>query len=400
MDQHEMALQRLKDRIKLQSRGILVHPRKEGKPINHMQSYYGGAGPLGRKYYICYSENETPSTMASLAVYPEDHYLAGYAVKTRRSERDPHALITEDGVVLKGVARHNFKDTPLEDGPTPREVGLLQQCEMHCYDTLTFTMWMWCSHLNKNQQCKYCTIDAGVRKWKLQPRPTDERFMGVLRNAATHDHVRSVTITSGNYDAPDQVVKEYLEFVPKLKSVANLPIHVQFPPLSDVSLLEDLAEHVDSVGVFLEIFDEKIRKEICPGKGKVPRERYFETWEEAVRIFGRGKVLTTCILGFGEDFDSLLPEIERCIDIGVRVIILHVRVGSPYLPDNFVPSYVGKDEELLDFHLAVAEAMVRNNIDLHVRDVSGCTGCQACSAMAEACHYVRLTQDRHVCLTG
>jgi hypothetical protein len=257
-------------------------------------------------------------------------------------------------------------------------------------------MWMWCSYFNTDEQCKYCTIDAGVRKWKLKPRPNDERFAGALRNAVSKDRVRTVTITSGNHDAPDQIVKEYLEFVPKLRSVADVPIHVQFAPISEIGLLKELAKYVDSVGIFLEIFDEDIRREICPGKAKIPKEKYYEMWEEAVKVFGRGKVMTTCILGFGEDLSSLLPDIERCIDLGVRVIVQHVRVGSRALPDGFVPSYIGKDEDLLDFHLRVAETLVRNGVDLTVGDVSGCLGCQACSAMAEACEYVRLSQDRHV----
>jgi len=72
---------------------------------------------------------------------------------------------------------------------------------------------------------------------------------------------------------------------------------------------------------------------------------------------------------------------------------LLIRPGSKYLGERFIPSYVGKEEELLVFHIKLAELLVKNDLEPEVAKVSGCIGCMGCSAIMKACEYVKLTSN-------
>ncbi|OGX14678.1 MAG: hypothetical protein A2166_06200 [Omnitrophica WOR_2 bacterium RBG_13_41_10] len=376
----------LEDRVLLLSRGIVVPPRKWWMPVRHLQSFYGGAGPQGRRYYICYSENEPSVSMISLPIYPKNHYLAKYAISTKRSKNNPHTLITEHGIILKGIPPAKTSKMKLGDG-TPIEKSAL--FGMHCYNTYTTNMSWACAHYETGEQCKYCTINLRKKIWKLPEVPPQEHLIEALKLAVKYNKVRSITITSGTPINPQEASYELISLIKKMHEVANLSIHVQIEPVFDQNFFKDLSGVADSVGIFLEIFDEKIRKEICPGKARISKKQYIQAWKEAVKYFGRGNVGTSCLLGFGEDFKTILAGIEECANLGVNIMVLLVRPGSQLLGDRFIPSYIEKERELIDFHIKVGEILLKHNLKAEVGKGSGCIGCQGCSAMMEAYRYVK-----------
>ena len=383
------AYQILKDKISLLSRGIVVQPRKWWIPVRHRQSYAGGPGPQGRVYYISYGEKTPPVGMISIPVYPKNHYLAKYAISTKRSKVNPHNLITENSIVLKGLPPPPSLKMNLSDGTS---IGRNVLFRMHCYNTYAISPSLTCYHFKDGKPCKYCTIDIPVSsKWKLPKVFSDEHLVEALQITLQNHKIRSITITGGTFPDPDTSLRNMLNLIKKIRKVTDLSIHVQFEPISDLGLLKELAKFANSVGIFLEILDEKIRKEICPGKSEVPKEKYVEIWKEAAKQFGQGNVLTTCFLGFHENLETTLQEIENYVKLGVRVVILLVRPGSQALGKNFIPSYLGKEDELIDFHIKVAQILLKYKLDTKIGGASGCIGCLGCSAIMEACQYVRLS---------
>jgi hypothetical protein len=277
----------------------------------------------------------------------------------------------------------------LKDG-TP--IGRSVLFRMHCYGTCAISPSLTCQHFEDNKPCRYCTINIPTsRKWGLPKRFSDEHLVEALQITLQHTNIRSITITGGTFPDSDSSVRDMIRLIKKIRAVSNLSIHAQFEPVSDLGLLKELSSVADSAGIFLEIFDEKIRREICPGKAELPKEKYILAWTDAVKLFGRGKVLTTCLLGFNEDLESVLKELETPISLGVRVAVLLVRPGSRALGENFVPSYITKENDILDFYIRTARLLFKYGLDTKVGDGSGCIGCLGCSALMEACQYLRLS---------
>lgn len=370
----------------LLSRGILLPPRWWWKPVRHRQSFYGGPGPQGRVYYICYGRRKKCKKMISLPIYPKDHYLAKYAIPVKRSLLNSHNLIAKGGVHLKGVKPPAVRDMNFSDGSPVSRSGIVT---MHCYKTFAPNLSYGCCHFDSGEQCKYCTVDLARRKWGLSEQKVMKHLLEAIDLTVKKCKVRSITLTSGTFADPDEVAQEWIRLIKRIRQVTNKSLHVQIEPLTDMSIYKKLSNLVQSIGIFLEVFDEDIRKKICPGKSKISREIYFKAWQEAVKYFGRGKVGTSCILGFGEDYNKILPVIDECAKIGVRVILLLARPGSEALGKRFRPSYLGKEKELIKFHIKVAEILMKYGLESKVGAESGCFGCQGCSAMVEACRFVK-----------
>jgi len=378
MGKKEDALKRLRDRVKLQALGIVV-PQGGNRPVVHPQTV-GGPGPRGKQYYITYSEDEPGDLIASLPVYPEDHYFAKYAIPTRRSENNRHILTTEDGVFLKGVI-----------SPLKNTGQNMLMAEFHCYNTLLLCVYLKCVHYDDEEGCKFCTIDVAEKNWNRPERATNEQLIEDAK-IGSKCGARSFTITGGTPSTSDrdQLVREFIELVPKLQQqIPNSTYCVHFEPIKDCSLYKELSKYVDTIGMFLEVLDEDLRKKICPGKAKISKEEYIRNFKELVKYFGRDKVYTNCIVGLGEDYDVTLKAIEELAKLGVKTKLAPLRTGSKELGENCIPSYIGKIDELVDLHIEVGKILHKYDVDWKLGS-AGCVGCGGCSAMIEVSNYIKL----------
>ena len=363
----------LSTRIQLLSRGILP-PMFEGRSLANLASMGVGAGPQGKTYHILSPENNKPISMISIPVFPGNHHLAKYALKSKLGNI-PGTLIIENGVVLKSNIPPKFLNKKTSNGIIAAKNGIAM---IHCYNTCTTVLGYACKHFIGGNECKYCEIVPVGRDTIGFPEiQSIDEFVEVIKIVTTEDKIRS-----------DKIAKYYLKLLEKLKEEINISIHMQIEPLKELKLLKNLSTYADSIGIFLEIFNEDIRKEICPGKFNIPLDDYIKNWQEAVKQFGRGKVHTTCLLGFGVDYEEILKKVESFAKIGVRTSFLFVRCKSDKLR-NFIPSYLEKDlDELVDLYIRAARIMADNGIFFKKGIGSGCSGCQGCSAMMEAFEFI------------
>ena len=374
-------LENLKARIEILTRGIKP-PIFEGKKLDKLYSIGVGAGPQGKMYKILsINGNNESSSMISSPVFLESHHLSKYALNTTLGEM-PGTLITENNIVLKSTLPPKFLSKKLADNTLIFNAGLAM---MHCYNTCTSVFGYKCQHFGDNEGCSYCEIDPIAKKViGLSDKNSIDKIAEAIQIAVEYDNIRTLTITTGTFDTPDNVALEYLKLLKEIKRRVNISIHFQMEPIDNLSIFKELSNYADSVGIFLEIFNEDIRKKICPGKSKISLEKYIENWTEAVKYFGRGNVMTTCLLGFGVEYDEILKKVADFAKIGVRTIFLFVRCKSEKLKD-YTPTYLDKAiNEIIDLHLTSVSIMKENGI-LFAKGVgSGCIGCQGCTAMMEA----------------
>ena len=374
-------LKELKSRIEILRRGIRP-PKFEGKELEKLYSIGVGAGPQGKIFKILANDDKNKSIgMASVPIFLENHHLSKFALKTILGEL-PGTIITENKIILKSILPAKFLSKRLEDNTLVFNAGLAM---MHCYNTCTSVFGYKCRHFENNEGCSYCEIDPVAKKViGLSDKNSIEKIAETVQLAVEHDNIRSLTITTGTFDTPDNVAFEYLRLLKEIKKRVNISVHFQMEPIENLAAFKDLSDYADSVGIFLEIFNEKIRKKICPGKSRTSLEKYIENWKEAVNHFGKGNVMTTCLLGFGVDYEEILKKVSEFSKMGVRTIFLFVRCKSEKL-ENFTPSYLKKDiNQIVDLHLKSISIMKENGITFAKGTGSGCIGCQGCTAMMEA----------------
>ena len=79
---------------------------------------------------------------------------------------------------------------------------------------------------------------------------------------------------------------------------------------------------VTTVSCNIECFDESLRPEILPAKGRIPIITYEKTWEKCLDIFGKNEVFTVVVVGIGEGDESILGGVEMAASHGVMTYLV------------------------------------------------------------------------------
>jgi radical SAM protein (TIGR04043 family) len=246
--------------------------------------------------------------------------------------------------------------------------------KLHGRDCLATTLLSTCWRWAQGKACKFCAIQVYGEKDPLV-RKTAEQLTEVARAAVEEGVARHLVITTGTLASPDRGARVLAETVRRIKERVDLPTEVHLEPPEDPESLEELREAgVDTVGMHLEFYDEAKRREICPGKAEVSRRKYFESWREAVEIFGRWQVNSFLLVGLGESDGSLVEGTRALLRMGVfpRLVPFRPTPGTPL--GRISPPEPSRLERLLP---AMGEEF-RKAGALSARIKSGCARCRAC----------------------
>jgi biotin synthase-related radical SAM superfamily protein len=108
----------------------------------------------------------------------------------------------------------------------------------------------------------------------------------------------------------------YAQIVEEIKQMCEVPISVELIPPDDrfIDLLCDAG--ADALVMSLEVFNESVRKRVCPGKSQVGRERYFGAWKRALALLGEGNVSSVLLAGLEDPMETIAGS-EEMIRLGV-----------------------------------------------------------------------------------
>ncbi|EWS53784.1 radical SAM protein, family [Methylibium sp. T29] len=128
----------------------------------------------------------------------------------------------------------------------------------------------------------------------------------------------------------------------------------------------------------LEVVTPELRERVMPGKATVPVERYLESFEAAVGVFGRGQVSTYILAGLGDTREAILSIAEKLVALGVYPFVVpFVPISGTPLEDHPSPS-----PEFMKAVLEPLGAMVSAG-GLRSADIkAGCGKCGACSSLS------------------
>jgi radical SAM protein (TIGR04043 family) len=331
-----------------------------------------GAGPSGGKYILLPGEAclEVPMVQRFTSFSP-------YILKS--DEKEWFIEKEESGLRLpiRFVPQPHFYCKYTSKGVPMYKVALL-----HGVDCLATTVNPACHYWRIGKPCKFCGIEVPLRTGRSIGRKDPNQFVEVLDEALKERVCRHITLTSGTRGTPDKGALDYVHFVRTIKEFTDVPTYVQVPPPKDFKYLDLLADAgVDSIGIHAESFDEKILREICPGKfADANLERYFEAWRYCVGLFGENQVSTFILIGLGESDSVILNGTEKLAQIGVITFLApHIPVLGSTLENSTPPS----SRRMLRLYRSAAEIMKKYGLNPS-KIKAGCTVCSACGGLQDS----------------
>lgn len=251
--------------------------------------------------------------------------------------------------------------------PDGREFqSILQQ---HGEDILALAITSRCWFKSEGRGCLFCALEPrGEAK-----NPEDVRY--VIRRLKEEGYsYKELNINSGTIKEKDFGVEFYAAMACAGRD-EGLRVYVQIPPISEdgMKLLRDSG--VSSISMNLEIFNDRIRKEICPAKSEISKGTYLSALERAVKIFGDGQVSSWLIIGLEPEEDTMRG-IDAILETGAIPYpsVFRPLKGSP-LEKLLPPS----PEIAVRIYSYLREKLEKRKEILGSR--AGCVNCGCCSVL-------------------
>lgn len=228
-----------------------------------------------------------------------------------------------------------------------------------------------CIHVDSGKKCIFCVIEENVpEKQILEKDPED--IAEAVKVAFEEDKSRHLTLTTGTPNLLDKGAIKYSEVAKRIKAELEIPIHAQIEPVSREYLELLYSSGIDTIGIHVETFDERIRKAVVPGKPDI--EEYLRAWDNAVEIFGEWNVSSWILVGLGESVESVVGGFKAMVERGVYPYI------APYRPP---PNSSERTD--LSHVLKVYEKLgeFKGEYDIKLKFKAGCPRCTGCSAILE-----------------
>ncbi|MDO8671932.1 MAG: hypothetical protein Q7O66_10950 [Dehalococcoidia bacterium] len=253
-----------------------------------------------------------------------------------------------------------------------------------------------CEYFNRGEQCKFCNYNATQE---------DARSVGGLRPAAitleeTTEAYKIVSSTvrfiegrfqMGAISDSEQEAKVLLNFVENIaKGAPHKPVLNLVIQPANRKVLQRLKDAgLDCLSLCMEVWDPKLFPEVCPGKAKYRgRDRYLETGQDAVDVFGVGNVCCNFVPGvtlmpenghktWQEARDSHVEGNTWMIKNGVFPTFLNLRLtyGSVYGNDSSNREKLPPTDYYLDVAQAHHEAMLEYGLYPKLNKLMSCGFC-------------------------
>jgi len=351
-------------------------------PPNMEKGRVGGAGPAGGRCLIIPGTATKPTNVPFQVTFiPNSPYRvegtgSNYPFESILLYEDEKPLMK-----LHMVAKPKFLNKKTSEG-----IPMWKLAALHGTETIATTVNKRCTYWQDGSQCRFCTIQQNIKSHlgRSLAAKNPAQLAEVILEAERSNFCKHITLTTGTPETADRGVKLFIPYVKKIREISNIPIHIQFEPPRNLSDMEYLRNSgVDTVGIHIETLDEQVRKKICPGKARVSREKYFDTWVKAVALFGENQVSTFILVGLGEDADRTRRGLEELTAVGVIPFIVPFRplLGSDM--QNYNPPM---SKQMLETLKAAATAIKNHGLKPE-ENRAGCVRCGACSPIKEAVKY-------------
>ncbi len=255
-----------------------------------------------------------------------------------------------------------------------------QIATLHGSDVLATTVLQTCiRYESRKKTCQFCAIGQSLAAGRTIAHKTPQQLAEVARAAVLLDGVKHMVMTTGTPATPDRGAQVLCDSAFAIRAAVDIPIQAQCePPDTDPWFVRMRAAGIDTLGMHLEVVTPALRERIMPGKASVPVERYMQSFEAAVGVFGRGQVSTYILAGLGDTREAILAICEKLLALGVYPFVVpFVPISGTPLEDHAPPTPEFMKALLEPLGAMVAAANLRSS-DIK----AGCGKCGACSSLS------------------
>lgn len=182
-----------------------------------------------------------------------------------------------------------------------------------------------CDYYKCNLKCKFCGC-----KERLNDSTANE--IAEVVDYAKNERNYHVCLGGGAYLPLQKSTEKFLEIISKIREKSkDIPIWVEMVPPTNKEIEMLVLKGATSFGFNIEVYDEKLRKEICPGKSSISIEEYIKRSKFANSLLGGNKVGSTLICGIAPN-ETIKKGIDELTDNKIHPCILAFRPsqGSEY----------------------------------------------------------------------
>ena len=337
----------------------------------------GGAGPAAGRYFKFIN-----GSIANIPVWLNSQEITPWEIENvdvHRNVQIIHRDLKKKILTpLALIPSPQFYQKVNSQGIPYRKIAL-----MHGNTTLATTIYQTCRYWHSNQQCQFCGIEFSLRSGDTIAIKTGNQIVETIRAAREENSEYAVhlTLTSGTEDSTDKGMARYCEILREIrKEFPELPIHIQVEPMQDPVWYDRVyAAGATTIGIHLEIIDDAVRAQVCPGKAHIPRSLYYDHWRKAVNIFGKNQVSTFILTGYESQIKKFKEGLKSIVDCGVLPLLT---------PTRFIPGVIPapprtSPELFLDLTLYTARLLYKKGLD-PTQNKAGCILCGGCSALLDA----------------
>jgi hypothetical protein len=226
-----------------------------------------------------------------------------------------------------------------------------------------------CDYQARGIGCGFCATGAS---WRIAAPPD----VGATVASAVGENPNYLVCLGGGARLPlHRNIPYFAECAREIRQRGiGAPIWVEMVPPEHKEDIQILVEAgVTSFGFNIEIWDDRLRADMCPGKGVIPKVIYFSAMAEAARLLGRNRV-GSCVLVGLEPLDSTVRGVEALASAGVQPCVLPFK---PWDGSRYATMRSCEPSQLMEASYAAAEAMMACGLSPQMNE--GCLRCEACT---------------------
>jgi biotin synthase-related radical SAM superfamily protein len=214
-----------------------------------------------------------------------------------------------------------------------------------------------CGYQQLGKACKFCAVES----WWAGYKDKSPRHVAEVAEAAFKEGIaKHVTLSTGTKLTPGKGLEDLVETAKLIHPKARVTMTLNFEPVTDSSLLKELLIEGRKAGATtalcnIECFDENLREDIMPLKGKNSIQDYVKVWRTCVSHFEHNEVYTMAIAGLGESDASILKGVELAASEGVVCSIVPHTPMRKAAYENMAPPQVSRMLHLYEEALPIYE---------------------------------------------
>lgn len=172
-----------------------------------------------------------------------------------------------------------------------------------------------CYYKMKQSSCQFCNLPDNNFSYEFND------ISEIIEDYLEHENFRHILLGGGSSN-PTSDFSKVIKITQLLKRKTDKPLYLMSLPPQNLEIIEQLYNAgISEIAFNIEIFDPELAKHYMTGKGKIPREHYYDALRQAVLLWGKnGNVRSMIVLGL-EPEESLLTGIEMLCKIGVQPML-------------------------------------------------------------------------------